>query len=243
MNQYNPQKHHRRSIRLQGYDYSQEGLYFITICCQDRVHLFGRIVDGEMILNGAGSQSQECWQDIPNHFPNVVLHEFVIMPNHIHGIIEFVAGANNYSPNNHSHQESNDDVTKNTNEDNLQIVNVLNNENEIAGVILIDEIDGRDAIDGIDGRDVIDGILGAKDFSPLRNVMWWSPSKTIGSVVRGFKIGVTKWMRNNTNIVNVWQRNYYDHIIRNEQDYERISEYIKNNPILWKEDRFYDNGI
>ena len=80
---------------------------------------------------------------------------------------------------------------------------------------------------------------GAKNFSSL----WRSPSKTIGSVVRGFKIGVTKWMRNNTNVMNVWQRNYYDHIIRNEKDYHRISEYIKNNPILWKEDRFYDNGI
>ena len=215
MSRYNPQKHHRRSIRLQGYDYSQEGLYFITICCQDRAHLFGEIVDGEMIFNDAGLQAQKCWQDIPNHFPNAVLHEYIIMPNHIHGIIEFV-GANQYSPNNNSpnnnspnqtFSDNGNDVENNDKEKNLELVN------------------------------------GTKNFSPLPNATWRSPSKTIGSVIRGFKIGVTKWMRNNTTVANVWQRNYYDHIIRNEQDYERISEYIKNNPILWKEDRFYDNGI
>ncbi len=206
MPNYNPQKHHRRSIRLQGYDYSQEGLYFITICCQDRAHLFGEVVDGEMILNGAGLQAQKCWQDIPNHFPNAVLHEFIIMPNHIHGIIEFV-GANNYSPNNESPNQSRSNPTS---PDNFNV----------------------------NHREMANWVNGAKGFSPLR-----SPSKTIGSVVRGFKIGVTKWMRNNTNVVHVWQRNYYDHIIRNELDYDRISEYIKNNPVLWKKDRFYDNGI
>lgn len=210
MNKYNPQKHHRRSIRLQGYDYSQEGLYFITLCCHDRAHLFGEIVDGKMILNDAGLQAQKCWQDIPNHFPNAVLHEYIIMPNHIHGIIEFV-GANQYSPNNGSpnqtFSDNGNDVENNDKAKNLELVN------------------------------------GTKNFSPLPNETWRSPSKTIGSVIRGFKIGVTKWMRNNTTVVNVWQRNYYDHIIRNEQDYERISKYIKNNPMLWKEDRFYDNGI
>ncbi|MCF2218706.1 hypothetical protein H9Q08_05255 [Chryseobacterium sp. PS-8] len=208
MNHYNPQKHHRRSIRLQGYDYSREGLYFVTICCQDRAHLFGEIAEKCLQLNDAGIQAQQCWLDIPNHFPNVVLHEFVIMPNHIHGIIEFV-GANNYSPNPllpHQplpHNFGVNDPEMGNGEKNIEMAN------------------------------------GAKDFS----LLWRSPSKTIGSVVRGFKIGVTKWMRNNTNVVNVWQRNYYDHIIRYEKDYHRISEYIKNNPILWKEDRFYDNGI
>ena len=298
MNQYNPQKHHRQSIRLQGYDYSQEGLYFITICCQDRAHLFGRIVDGEMILNDAGLQAQECWQDIPNHFPNVVLHEFVIMPNHIHGIIEFV-GANQYSPNNDlpnndlpnndspnndlpnkvspnndlpNNDSPNNDLPNNdspnqspsnpTSPDNFDVndLEMANGGNWVEKDVGIPNV-GADVINVENDAEMAyagvcvganagaclganaGGCLGAKDFSPLRNVTWRSPSKTIGSVVRGFKIGVTKWMRNNTNVVNVWQRNYYDHIIRNEQDYDRISEYIKNNPILWKEDRFYNNGI
>lgn len=98
---YNPQRHHRKSIRLKGYDYAQAGLYFITICCQNRECLFGNIINGEMILNDAGNIANECWLAIPNHFPNVVLHEFVIMPNHIHGIIELKTksvGAENFPP-------------------------------------------------------------------------------------------------------------------------------------------------
>lgn len=93
MNNYNPNIHHRRSIRLKGYDYSQKGLYFITICVKDRECLFGEIVgvenfQPEMILNDAGKIADECWLGIPGHFPNVVLHEYIIMPNHVHGIIE-----------------------------------------------------------------------------------------------------------------------------------------------------------
>jgi putative transposase len=178
---YNLAIHHRRSIRLKGYDYSQVGLYFITICCNDRACLFGQIHNGLMILNDAGKIAQQCWAEIPAHFPNVVLHEFIVMPNHIHGILEIV-GANNYSPDNQS-------------------------------------FDTRLS----DNR--------AKNISPLR-----SPSQTIGSVVRGFKIVVTKWLRQNTNTNNVWQRNYYEHIICDEKSHITISEYIINNPSNWDND-------
>ena len=146
MTRYDPQRHHRRSIRLQGYDYTQPGAYFITICTHEREPLFGDVVGGEMHLNDAGRIAEQCWLDIPNHFPHVELDEFVIMPNHVHGILWIV-----------------DDVT--------------------VGV-------------------------GAKNFSPLP-----SPppsrgtSKTIGSVVRGFKIGVTRWFSQNTSLYTVWQRN------------------------------------
>lgn len=81
---------YRRSIRLKHYDYSRAGCYFITICTQDRLHLFGEIVEGEMVLGIAGKLIHKLWFDIVNDFPNVTLHEFVIMPNHIHGIIEIV---------------------------------------------------------------------------------------------------------------------------------------------------------
>jgi REP element-mobilizing transposase RayT len=191
MNKYNPNIHHRRSIRLKGYDYSQAGLYFITICCQDRAYLFGNIVNGEMKFNDIGKIANECWVDIPNHFPNSVLHEYVVMPNHVHGIIELksnVGAAENFLSNNN---KSNDD-------------------------------------NGAVGNSV------ANDYSSLR-----SPSKTIGSIVRGFKIGVTKWMRQNTDVFDVWQRNYYEHIIRNEKSYNTISEYIINNPVKWTDDKFY----
>lgn len=193
---YNPHKHHRRSIRLKGYDYSQPGLYFITICCQDRAHLFGEIENGEMILNEYGKIANQCWLEIPNHFPNAILHEHIIMPNHIHGIVELV-GANQYSP---------ETMTNNVSNDGMK--NVSN--------------------DGV--NNVLYGI-GANNDSPLR-----SPSKTIGSMVRGFKIGVTKWMRQNTDVYDVWQRNYYENIIRNENAYQRISQYIINNPQNWDND-------
>jgi len=196
MNKYNPNIHHRKSIRLKGYDYSQAGLYFITICVQDRKCRFGEIAgvenfQPEMILNDAGKIADECWLEIPKHFPNTVLHEHIVMPNHVHGIVELLQTG---SPN-----------------------------------------------------------VGVQNFEPLR-----SPNElprnefqkiiphSIGSIVRGYKTGVTKWFQNNNvRIENfqpqpIWQRNYYEHIIRDEKSYQRISEYIINNPKNWKEDNFFN---
>ena len=90
MNRYDPNIHQRRSIRLKGYDYSQAGLYFITICCQDRIYRFGNVVNGEMILNEYGQIAYDEWLKTPEVRPNVQLGEFIIMPNHIHGIIRLV---------------------------------------------------------------------------------------------------------------------------------------------------------
>lgn len=181
-NQFN-----RRSIRLKGYDYSKEGLYFVTICCQDRACRFGNVVNDEMILNEAGKVAEACWLKIPEHFPNVILGDFVIMPNHVHGIVEIV-GAKNFSP---------------------------------------EEID----ISPEEKR--------AKDVSPQRVPIINGTSKTVGSIVRGFKIGVTKWVRQNTNIYDLWQRNYYENIIRDEKAYHNIAQYILNNPLNWGKDKFH----
>lgn len=176
---FNPEIHNRQSIRLKGYDYSQPGLYYVTLCCSQRESLFGHIENGIAILNDAGIVAQECWQNIPEHFPNVKLHAYIIMPNHIHGIIEIV------------YQTKSSPLP-----------------------------------------------VGANDYSPLQ-VTFKSPSKTIGSIIRGFKIGVTKWMRQNTNIHDVWQRNYYEIIIRDDESYQRITNYIFNNPANWKEDNLF----
>jgi len=197
MNNYNPNIHHRHSIRLSGYDYSQEGLYFITICVQDRKCLFGKIVGVEnlqpkMILNDAGKIADNCWLEIPEHFPNAVLHEHIVMPNHIHGIIELIKSGS------HNDSESNN---------------------------------------------------GVQIFEPRRNQFQKIIPHSIGSIVRGYKIGVTKWFRNNTVVVQnfepqpIWQRNYYEHIIRDEKSYQRISEYIINNPKNWKEDNFSNEQV
>jgi putative transposase len=171
-------RRNRRSIRLQGYDYSQAGAYFVTLCTQNRECLFGEIVDGEMRMNDAGNIARQCWDNIPIHFPHVDLDEFVVMPNHIHGIV------------------------------------------------------------------VITDNVGGKNFSPLpQTTRPCGTSKTIGSIVRGFKIGVTKWMRNNTPIYDVWQRNYWEHIVRNEPELNRIREYIHNNPTQWELDKLHPSSL
>ncbi len=235
MNKYNPNIHHRSSIRLKGYDYSQAGLYFITICCQHRACLFGEITYGEMILNDTGKIANQCWLEIPNHFSNTLLHEHIIMPNHIHGIVELV-GAKNFSPEiiqpmppiipTPEIANPMPENTWNTNgaKDSWNTNGAKNSWNTIGA---------KDSWNTIGAKDSWN-TNGAKDFSPLR-----SPSKTIGSVVRGFKIGVTKWIRQNTDIYDIWQRNYYEHIIRNDQSYQTISDYIVNNPKKWNDDKFY----
>lgn len=88
---YNPQKHHRRSIRLKGYDYTQAGAYFVTICTHNRECLFGDVEDGKMILNTFGKIVDHQWRQISRFFPNTALDEFVAMPNHFHGIVMITA--------------------------------------------------------------------------------------------------------------------------------------------------------
>ncbi|MGE0637943.1 MAG: transposase [Bacteroidia bacterium] len=191
--------HHRQTIRLKGYDYSKAGLYFITICTHNRACLFGEISDEKMVMNEIGKIANQCWLQIPEHFPNVILHDHIIMPNHVHGIIELKkvvdVGAENFLP-------------------------LRNNMNNIAGV---------------------------ENFQPppstprQQNEFQKMIPRSIGSIVKGFKIGVTKWVRNHTDRIDVWQRNYHDHIIRNQQSYETIADYIISNPAKWKEDKFFIN--
>lgn len=173
--QYNPQIHHRRSIRLAGYDYTQAGAYFITICTHDRQNLFGEIVDGEMVLNEYGRIVAACWLDLARHFPHITLGEWVVMPNHIHGIIVIVVGYRR-------------------------------------------------------------GEASAADASPL------PPNGTdpgsIGAMVQNFKSVASRKInkQRGTPGTQVWQRNYWEHIIRDEQAYQRIAHYIANNPAQWDAD-------
>ncbi len=173
---FNPNIYHRKSIRLKNYDYSQAGLYFITICTENRYCLFGTIQDNNMALNNAGNMIASHWRELPNRFPAVVLHEYVVMPNHFHGIIESV------------------------------------------GAIP----------------------CGCPDGAGTR------PAPTIGDVVGAFKSLSTneyikKVKQNNWQPFagKLWQRNYYEHIIRNEESYLTIAEYIQNNPLRWLEDKYY----
>jgi len=104
---YNPDKHHRRSIRLKGYDYTQEGAYYFTICCHQKRYLLGEIKDGVMHLNLVGATVKAVWESLPLHFPLIELDEFVIMPNHIHGIIIITNHPNNPNPTNNPNNNNN----------------------------------------------------------------------------------------------------------------------------------------
>ncbi len=195
---YNPAIHHRKSYRLKNYDYSRPGLYAITICCEKHQYLFGEITDGRLLLNDAGRIAKKCWIAIPEHYPNTRLHEFVIMPNHVHGIIEIIE---KYIP------------------------QKLVNDNNV----------GCQNIDALHYNDV--NIRTKNEYQKIIH-------GSIGCIVRGYKIGVTKWFRQNypnefPKNRKIWQSNYYDRILWSVASYERMANYILNNPKNWNKD-FYN---
>ena len=195
MNNYNPNIHHRKSIRLKGYDYSQAGLYFITICVNDRECLFGEIVgvenfQPEMILNDAGKMVGNDWGKIPDRFPNVRLHRYIVMPNHFHAIMEITVGA--------TLVVAHDDVVAHDNNGSTT----------------------RRATTRVAPTITVGGIIGA--FQSIVTVEYIRGVKNHG------------WQSFNGKL---WQRNYYEHIIRDEKSYHRISEYIVNNPANWHNDK------
>ena len=182
MTKFDPKIHHRHSIRLKEYDYAQAGAYFVTIVTWRREFLFGEIVDREMELSQYGEIVQEWWHEIPSHFPNAETGAFVVMPNHIHGII-FILERRGTVP--------------------------VPNEKKTSG--------GR-----TQGRETL----------PLRR-------PTLGQIVAYFKYQSTKEMNalgNTGTITKLWQRNYYEHVIRDEMNLKSKTDYIEANPRLWDED-------
>jgi len=173
---YDPAKHHRRSIRLQGYDYATPGAYFVTLCIQNRECLLGEIrAEGELHLNDAGRMATECWSAIPTHFPHATMDTFIVMPNHIHGVIILGVGAK------HSRSPANASP------------------------------------------------LPANGTQP----------GSLAALVQNFKSVSTRKINAQRAIpgIPVWQRNYYEHIIRNDDDLRRIRQYIANNPARWALDQ------
>ncbi len=172
--EYNFSKRRRKLIRLKGFDYSSDNCYFITICTKQKECLFGNIINQKMVLNNAGVIAKKYWLEIPKHYQYIILDEYIVMPNHIHGILV---------------------------------------------------IDKKYPV-------------GVQYIEPLRqNKFQKIISGSIGAIVRGYKIGVTKWYRQNTRYKIVWQRLFYDHIIRDERSLNIIRNYIKENPKNWLFDR------
>jgi len=188
---YNPDIHHRQSIRLKDYDYAQAGAYFVTICTQGRECLFGEIKNGEMELNGYGEVVKSEWLKTPKMRPNVTLDEWVIMPNHMHSIINIY--------------------------------------------------DGRGTLPRARAEGM--GNQGTQQRAPTVEQFGKPVSNSMPTIVRMFKSTTTKKINEMRGLPHspVWQRNYYEHIIRNEKSLDKIREYIIDNPLRWKFDR--DNPV
>ncbi|MFV0483583.1 MAG: transposase [Bacteroidales bacterium] len=195
---YNPDIHHRHSIRLPNYDYSAEGLYFITICTHKKECLFGHIENEEMILNDAGRMVGRWYYEIENKFSNIKCLEMVVMPNHFHCIIQIK------SPNT-------TEQNKNTN------------------------CRGRPAclpscsVDTEQNKNT--EIQGAHAGAPLHRVVQWFKTMSTNDYINGVKNH--GW---HTFDGKFWQRNYYEHIIRNDKAYQKILDYIGENPLKWNDD-------
>ncbi|MEI6205174.1 MAG: transposase [Desulfuromonadales bacterium] len=193
---YNPDIHHRRSIRLKDYDYAQAGAYFVTICVWQRECLFGDIVDGEMHLNDAGRVVDTVWCELPARFSHVSLDEYVIMPNHFHAIILL---------------------------------------NDTVGAIPT----GRPGFTIPTGRPNINCADGQGHGRPVGIAPTGPLSGSIGALMAQFKSNVTKRLNKfRTNPGDpVWQRNYFERVIRNETELAKAREYIINNPLKWELDK------
>ncbi len=181
----------RRSIRLPGYDYSQPGAYFVTICTQDRRCVLGDIVDGEMHLNPTGRTVDETWQWLARRYTHLDLDRWVVMPNHLHAILHIVphVGAGFPCPSGSPCPNEGGPST------------------------------------------------GAGGPRPYETASLQKP--TLGQIVAYFKYQSTKKInaRRETPFSRLWQRNYYEHIIRNDDELDQIRRYIIDNPSRWMLDR------
>ena len=211
----------RRSIRLRDYDYAEPGAYFVTICTQDRQCLFGETVGGEMAMSTYGRVVAAYWQAIPSHLPRVELDEWVVMPNHLHGILVIV-----------DHADETHGMPRGRGEAFPESMTCRGEAFPQSGTIELatSEAESPIALQG-DSRNA----------SPLqRPTTPAGPTPgSLGAIVGNFKSVTTRRvnrMRHSPG-ARVWQRNYYEHIIRDEDTLRRVREYILNNPARWDEDR------
>ncbi len=175
---YDPDRHHRRSIRLRDFDYAAAGAFVVTLCTQGRLCVLGRIEDGEMLLSPFGRIVEEEWLQTPVVRPNVDLDAFVVMPNHVHGII-----------------------------------------------VLLNHPGNSDA-----------GMATTR--ATHRVAPTGPPRGSIGAIIGQIKAVTTKRVNalRATSGASLWQRNYYEHVIRDDRDLARIRDYIAANPACWQED-------
>ena len=186
------------SARLQSWDYSSNAAYFITICNAQRKHCFGQITNGKMNLSKQGKMANQFWLEIPDHFSFVFLDEFVVMPNHMHGIIIIDKPGTN-------------DIEYGSNV-------------ETGHALSLQPQPGKSG-------------PGKQPHSRFRN----QGKNTISAMVGSYKSAVTKGCNEN-NLPFGWQSRFHDHIIRDNDEFHRIKNYIINNPANWEQDKFFNTN-
>ena len=230
---HNPQKHRRCSIRLPGYDYASPGAYFVTICVRSGECLLGDIVDGEMRLNDAGQIADDFWAQVPDHFPNVSIDAFTTMPNHLHTIIVIQAQGGGTPPLHHTH--SKDDACRGAGSPPRHHTHSKDDACRGAGSPPRHQVHSRnDAGRGVE--------TAPSEVSPSKPSSIERP--TLGQIVAYYKHETTKHINRLRNMPGVpfWQRNYWEHIIRNDHSLQRIQSYIENNPALWEKDQLHPSA-
>ncbi|MGD1905358.1 MAG: transposase [Leptolyngbyaceae cyanobacterium] len=220
---YDPDKYHRRSIRLKNYDYATPGSYFVTLCAQNRACLFGAISDYQMRLNDAGQMVREAWMALPQRFPKVKLDASVVMPNHFHGVITF---------------QPTDIETVGA-----PLVGALDPSTDKPSLL------ANNPSGDLDANDMDRWRVGTRP-TPIVQTSNTVPNPTLGDVVGTFKsitthryaMGVRHqgWPPFEKRL---WQRNYYEHIIRDETVLQHLRQYIEQNPQMWAEDQLHPDVI
>ena len=219
---YNPAIHHRQSIRLKGYDYSSAGAYFITAVLQHRRHLFGRVCEGGMQLSEAGKIAQRCWEEIPDHFPLTAVDEFVIMPDHMHGIVIILRGESSRGGV-QLNAASKASLSIPLNDERLQL-------NAASKASLSAPLN--------DERFPLNAPSKTSHTRKDNYFSIISPrKKTLSVIIRTYKAAVTTICRENGIYEFQWQRNYHERIIRDEGGLAAVRRYILNNPAKWLRDK------
>jgi len=212
---YNPEKHHRRTVRLKNHNYN-DGFYFVTVCCENRACIFGKIKNGIMTLNDYGKIAQDEWSKTADLRNNVKLHKFIIMPNHIHAIIEITKTISTAIP-----------------------ISIPIPTTVTVGVGARRALPlPRNYISKLPQNCISQSHKNDVSQTPI-NRFQNQGKNTLSSIIGAYKSAVSKQMHKIGFIGNVWQRNYHEHIIRDTKSYQNISKYIFNNPTNWQKDNFF----
>ena len=204
---------HRKSIRIQGLDYSYPGYFFVTILCKNRLHRFGRITNGILNLNNLGKLANDCLLNIPNFHEYVKIHEAVVMPNHVHAIIQLMPHADTLKDLENYPKHISKDI-----------------------LILVEKFAQDEKSISNENIELLRSIVILPKHR--QNQFGGTISGSLSSIVRGYKIGVSKLILEKYGVSEIWHRGFFENKIQDANAFRNITNYIKNNPANWKEDRF-----